>query len=140
MWQLIIGNPLGITRDLFECCLAQSRETIRRLERERLLEDSGFDLTQLNKYASLPSPSRNGKILNKSTHIGRLYSLPGNAEIDVDTKRRLQIIRQGSLTFTGLGQIPTSPLIGGSSTALNDPLTPPPSLSISGDLSTSELV
>ena len=119
---------MGITRDLFESCLTQSRETIRRLERERLLEENGYDVDLLNKYANTEMADP------LATSIGRLQSSPDNAT------HRLHSMRDANFATSKLQEPPTSPRSeGGSSVVLGSPLTPPPSLSISGDLSTSEL-
>lgn len=50
VWALVIGNPLGITRELFEACLKRSQEDIERMDRERLEVESP---THLPKTCSL---------------------------------------------------------------------------------------
>ncbi|VDO10912.1 unnamed protein product [Rodentolepis nana] len=144
VWHMIIGNPLGITRELFEGCLSQSQHTIRRLDRERLLNE-GYDLSppsshspSSTKYATLPTLPL--------SRISRINSLPnerdgedessGNGEIDnsILSPRSRPLLRQVSFNFTGV-ETPTIPRKV--LTAPPTPLSPPPSLSISGDLSSS---
>lgn len=141
---MIIGNPLGITRELFEGCLSQSQHTIRRLDRERLLTE-GYDLSSPShsasstKYATLPT--------RPLSQASRINSLPnegdgedgssGNGETDnsVLSPRPRPLLRQISFNFTGVGTltVPRKVL-----TAPPTPLAPPPSLSISRDLSSNE--
>ncbi|BHF66093.1 hypothetical protein SprV_0200910700 [Sparganum proliferum] len=63
VWSLVIGNPLGITKELFEACLKRSHEDIERLDRERLevsspanLSETGFFPHCDNKHPVLPLP------------------------------------------------------------------------------------
>ncbi|KAL7064275.1 hypothetical protein AAHC03_05622 [Spirometra sp. Aus1] len=64
VWSLVIGNPLGITRELFEACLKRSQEDIQRLDRERLEVSSPADLSEPgffshcdNNHPVLPLPT-----------------------------------------------------------------------------------
>ncbi|VDN11861.1 unnamed protein product [Dibothriocephalus latus] len=55
VWSLVIGNPLGITRELFEACLKRSREDIERLDRERLEVESPASLPKTGSPSSRDS-------------------------------------------------------------------------------------
>ncbi|VDK39563.1 unnamed protein product [Taenia asiatica] len=131
VWQMIIGNPLGITRDLFESCLTQSRYTIRRLESARRLADVLDRTTQ-----------EDGKFnarLATSTGTGRserLYSLPDSVgEADVNPLSRLRLPRQVSSAASEMeASINTQNVL----TTPPNPLTPSPSPTILGDLSSNE--
>lgn len=140
---MIISNPLGITRELFEGCLSQSQHTIRRLDRERILAE-GYNLSPSShsvsgtKYATLPTRS--------SPRTSRIHSLPtegdgenisggsGEADNASSTTHPRMLLRQISFNVIGVETltIPRKVL-----TAPTTPLAPPPSLSISGDLSSS---
>ncbi|KAL5969915.1 TBC1 domain family member 14 [Taenia solium] len=131
VWQMIIGNPLGITRDLFESCLTQSRYTIRRLESARRLADVLDRTTQ-----------EDGKFnarLATSTGTGRserLYSLPGSVgEADVNPLSRLRLPRQVSSAASETEASINSQRV---LTTPPNPLTPSPSPTILGDLSSNE--
>ncbi|KAM3184154.1 hypothetical protein ACTXT7_008945 [Hymenolepis weldensis] len=145
VWRMIISNPLGITRELFEGCLSQSQHTIRRLDRERILAE-GYDLSppsshsaSSTKYATLP--------IRPLPRTSRVHSLPaegdgengsegsGEADHTSSTTHPRTLLRKISFNVTGVETltIPRKVL-----TAPNTPLAPPPSLSISGDLSSNQ--
>nr|CDS24205.1 TBC1 domain family 2 [Echinococcus granulosus] len=128
VWQLIIGNPLGITRDLFESCLTQSRYTMHRLESARRLADAFDHASQEdNKFTTLIATS------SSTRHSERLYSLPGNVgEAEVNALSQLRLPRQASeieAPVISRRVLITPP----------DPLTPSSSLAIPGDLSSNEV-
>ncbi|VDM30744.1 unnamed protein product [Hydatigera taeniaeformis] len=131
VWQLIIGNPLGITRDLFESCLTHSRYTIRRLESARRLADALNRTSQEDsEFTGQPTTSAG------AGRSERLYSLPnGGSQADVYPLSESRLLRQISgaeseaeTSITSRRILVTPP----------DPLTPSPSPTILGDLSSNE--
>lgn len=127
---MIIGNPLGITRDLFEGCLAQSRYNIRRLESARRLADA-LDRTSQedDKFNTLLATS------TSTGRSGRLYSLPCSVgETDVNLLSRLSLPRQNSSAASETEACIISQRV---SITPPNPLTPSPSPTILGDLSSS---
>ncbi|VDL28775.1 unnamed protein product [Hymenolepis diminuta] len=138
---MIISNPLGITRELFEGCLSQSQHTIRRLDRERILAE-GYNISHSvssTKYATLPTRSlpRTSRIHSLPTEGDGENGSVGSEETDhaSSSTHPRTLLRQISFNVTGVETltIPRKVL-----TAPPTPLAPPPSLSISGDLSSNE--
>ncbi|KAL5109770.1 TBC1 domain family member 12 [Taenia crassiceps] len=131
VWKMIIGNPLGITRDLFERCLTQSRYTIRRLESARQLAEA-LDLTSQGdgKFSARLDAST---CMRRSE---RFHSLPGSvSETDIKPLSRICLPRQFSSVASETEASIISQRI---SITPPNPLTPSPSPTTLGDLSSNE--
>uniref|UniRef100_A0A5K3FP07 Rab-GAP TBC domain-containing protein n=1 Tax=Mesocestoides corti TaxID=53468 RepID=A0A5K3FP07_MESCO len=76
VWQAVIGNPLSITRELFEACLAQSRQHIQRLERQRLASECADQAGHRwsSRFLSV------GDFQANNNPLRRLLSLPPTSE------------------------------------------------------------